>query len=168
MGIPSSCLATAQHIEVVGALGCSAQLIGSSVCINTLRLRQNGCRFADDTFKCIFLNENVIIPIKTSLKFVPKDSMNNISALVQIMAWRRPGDKPICEPMTVSLLTHICVTRPQWVNTLARLDVVATICVMIIIFQGLIYCDFTVEITLKWKPHWKSLICHDSQHISLY
>ena len=32
------------------------------------------------------------------------------------MAWRRPGDKPLSEPMMVSLLTHICVTRPQWVN----------------------------------------------------
>ena len=32
------------------------------------------------------------------------------------MAWRRPGDKPLSEPMLVSLLTHICVTRPQWVN----------------------------------------------------
>ena len=35
------------------------------------------------------------------------------------MAWRRPGDKPLSEPMMVSLPTHICVTRPQWVNTLA-------------------------------------------------
>ena len=33
------------------------------------------------------------------------------------MAWRRPGDKPLSEPMMVSLPTHICVTRPQWVNT---------------------------------------------------
>ena len=32
------------------------------------------------------------------------------------MAWRRPGDKPLSEPMMLSLLTHICVTRPQWVN----------------------------------------------------
>ena len=32
------------------------------------------------------------------------------------MAWRRPGDKPLSEPMMASLLTHICVTRPQWVN----------------------------------------------------
>ena len=32
------------------------------------------------------------------------------------MAWRRPGDKPLSGPMMVSLLTHICVTRPQWVN----------------------------------------------------
>ena len=30
------------------------------------------------------------------------------------MAWRRPGDKPLSEPMVVSLLTHISVARPQW------------------------------------------------------
>ena len=40
-------------------------------------------------------------------------------ALVQIMAWHHPGDKPLSVPMMVSLLTHICVTRPQWVNSLA-------------------------------------------------
>ena len=34
------------------------------------------------------------------------------------MAWRRPGDKPLSEPMMVRLPTHICVTRPQWVNLL--------------------------------------------------
>ena len=55
--------------------------------INTLRPRQNGRHFADDTFKCIFCNENVCIPIKISLKFVPKGPVSNIPALVQIMAW---------------------------------------------------------------------------------
>ena len=69
-----------------------------------------------DIFKWIFLNENVWISIEVSLKFVPKGPINNIPALVQIMAWRRPGDKPLSEPMMISLLTHICVTRPQWVN----------------------------------------------------
>ena len=83
---------------------------------NTLRPRQNCRHFADDTFKRIFLNENVRISIKISLKFVPKGPINNIPALVQLMAWRRPGDKPLTEPMVVRLLTHICVTRPQWVN----------------------------------------------------
>ena len=34
--------------------------------------------------------------------------------LVQIIAWHRTGDKPLSEPMLVSLLTHICVTRPEW------------------------------------------------------
>ena len=74
--------------------------------------------FADDIFNSIFLNENVWTPIKISLKFVPKGLIINIPALDQIMAWRRPGDKPLSEPMMVSLLTHICVTRPQWVNDL--------------------------------------------------
>ena len=87
--------------------------------INSLRPRQNGRRFADDTFKRIFLNENVRISIKISLKFIPKGPINNIPALVQIMAWPRPGDKPLSEPMIICLLTHICVTRPQWVNTAA-------------------------------------------------
>ena len=63
--------------------------------LNTLRPRPNGRHFADDIFKRIFLNENIWIPIKLSLKFVPMGSINNIPALVQIMAWRRPGDKPL-------------------------------------------------------------------------
>ena len=84
--------------------------------VNTLRLRQNGRHFPDNIFKWIFLNENVWILIKISLKFVPKGRINNIPALVEIMAWRRPGNKPLSEPMMVSLLTHICITRPQWVN----------------------------------------------------
>ena len=84
----------------------------------TLRQRQNGRHFTDDVFKCIFLNENVWISLKISLKFVPKGLINNIPSLVQMMAWRWPGDKPLSEPMMISLLTHICVTRPQWVNTL--------------------------------------------------
>ena len=67
--------------------------------INTLR--------PDDISKCIFLNENLRISIKMSMKFVPKGLINNISVLVQIMAWHRPGNKPLSEPMMVSLLTHI-------------------------------------------------------------
>ena len=85
--------------------------------INTLRPRQDGRHLPDDTFKRIFLTENIGISIKISLKFVPKGLINNIPALVQIMAWRRPGDKPLSEPMMVRSLTHICVTRPQWVNS---------------------------------------------------
>ena len=86
----------------------SESLINGQLTFNTLRPRQNGCHFADNIFKCIFLNENVFISIKCPT--------NNIPALVQIMAWRRPGDKPLSEPMMVWLPTHICVTRPQWVN----------------------------------------------------
>ena len=84
--------------------------------ISTLRPRQNGRHFPDDIFKCISFNENVWISIKISLKFVPKGPINNIPALLRIMAWRRPCDKRLSKPMMVRLLTHICVTRSQWVN----------------------------------------------------
>ena len=84
--------------------------------LTTLRPRRNGQHFADDIFKHIFFNENVWISIKILLKFVLKGPINNIPALVQIMAWRYPGNKPLSEPMLVGLLTHTCVTRPQWVN----------------------------------------------------
>ena len=90
-----------------------------SSAFNTLRPRQNGRHFTDDTFRRIFLNETFRISIEISLKFVPMGPINNITALVQIMAWRRSGDKPLSEPMMVRLLTHICITRPQWVNQFA-------------------------------------------------
>ena len=68
-------------------------------------------------FQWIFFHENVWISINISLKFVPRGPINNTSTLVQVMAWRRPGAKPLSEPMMVRLPTHICVTRPQWVKT---------------------------------------------------
>ena len=84
--------------------------------VNILRLRQNGRHFPDNIFNCIFLNENVSISITISLKFVTKGLINYIPALVQIMAWRRPGYKPISEPLMVRLSSHICITQPQWFN----------------------------------------------------
>ena len=72
--------------------------------------------FADDSSKYIFLNENVWIPIKISLKFVPNGLINKIQALVQIVAWYCSGDMLLSEPMMASLLMHICIARPQWVN----------------------------------------------------
>ena len=83
--------------------------------------------FANDILGCIFLNGNVWISVKISLKFVHKIPVNNIPALVQIMAWCRPGDKPLSEPMMVNLLTHICVTRPQWVNILRQMNKIIAI-----------------------------------------
>ena len=62
-------------------------------------------------WKCI-----VWISIRSSLKCVPKGTINNIPSLVQIMAWCRPGDKPLSEPMMVNLLTYIWFIRPHWLN----------------------------------------------------
>ena len=91
--------------------------------VNTLRPRGNKQDFADDIFKRIFFEENVLISIKISLKFVPKGPINNISALIQIVASRRSGGKPLSEPMMVNFPTHICITRPQCVKKTSKLHI---------------------------------------------
>ena len=59
---------------------------------NSSAPRQKGRQFRSDVFKCIFVNENVWIVLKMSLTFAPEVRINNIPALVHIMAWRRLGD----------------------------------------------------------------------------
>ena len=125
--------------------------------------RQNGRHFPDDISKCIFLNENVWIAIKISLNCVPSGQINNIPPLVQIMAWRRPGDKPLSEPMMVCLLTHICVTRPQWVNhSFATLCLIALVTVthrFVVLSMLIAMVDFSLG--CRWvkinaiAKHWR-------------
>ena len=104
------------HIAAICLTSVSAFLNDLTIIVNILRPS-----FRRRYFQRIFLNENVRISIKSSLKFVPKGPINNIPALVQVMAWHRPGDKPLTDPMAVRLLTHICVTRPQWVKPMGRI-----------------------------------------------
>ena len=116
-----------------------------SVVVNTLRPRRNGRHFADDIFKGILLNENIWIPIKMSLTFVPKSPINHTPVLVPIMAWRRSGDKPLSGPMAVSLLAHICITRPQWVK---NRPIVPITCMIISLSLGPTkYCHCASETT---------------------
>ena len=58
---------------------------------------QNGCHFADDVFKCIFLNEKFCILFRISPKFVPEGAIDNKPALVQVMVRRRASNKPLPE-----------------------------------------------------------------------
>ena len=77
--------------------------------VNKLMPRQNAGIWHFQTYflewKCYSFNLNFT-----------KGPINNIPALVQIMVRRRPGDKPLSEPMMVRLPAYICVTQPQWVN----------------------------------------------------
>ena len=66
--------------------------------------------------------------IKISLKFVPKGQVNYITALVQMMAWCLPGDKPLSDQMMQSLMTHIYITRPQWVDETQQRTFILYIC----------------------------------------
>ena len=115
-------------------------------------------------FKCIFVKENVWIPIEISLKFVPKGSINNNPALFQIMAWRRRGDKPVSEPIMVSSLTHICVTRPQWVNSSFLVLTETTILYSSLQFWWCVWHQIVTKPWSKLKPfmlplrsHWTGL-----------
>ena len=47
------------------------------------------------------MNEKYSILIWISLKFVPKAPNVNMSVLVQEMAWRQTGDKPLLESMLI-------------------------------------------------------------------
>ena len=98
-----------------------------SLSLNTLRPKQNGCTFPDDIFKCIFLMKIYKFRLMLHCQWsnyqwsmvqlsMVNGTIINIQALVQIKAWRLPGYKPLFQPMMVSLLTHIRVTRPQRVN----------------------------------------------------
>ena len=66
---------------------------------NSFWPRQHGWHFPDDIFKWIFLNENIWILIKILSNFFHRGPINKTPALIQIMAWHRPGDKPLSEPM---------------------------------------------------------------------
>ena len=79
------------------------------------------------------------------------DGIDNIPALIQIMAWRLPGDKPLSESEMVSLLTHICVTRPQWVKPGGWKDApVNTRCLYFVCFSSLApgWCDWYLNFVL--------------------
>ena len=60
---------------------------------------------ADENFKSIFLNENYRIPIRISQTFVPKSAIDN-KPMVQVMAWRQRGDKPLPKLM-LSKFTNV-------------------------------------------------------------
>ena len=81
--------------------GCAFMVATPSVLIEA---EESNRHFADDIFKCIFVNENIWIVNKIPLNCIPWGSIDNSSVLVQIMTWRRTGDKPLSEPMINGLV----------------------------------------------------------------
>ena len=74
-------------------------LLNNTVCLTHLPMDKMAAAFADDIFKCIFMDEKFCISIWISLKYVPKCPIDNEATLVQIMAWCGTGDKQLPEPM---------------------------------------------------------------------
>ena len=140
-----------------------------TVRLNTLRLRQNECHFTDDIMKCIFMIKYISISINISMKFVPNGPINTIPALVHMMAWRRPGDKPLYEPMMFSLLMQNGITQPQWVYKFLWLTFsqIVTINTTYVTPMGKVYGIF-LEFILSSKLyiHLNAAICNNGSYIS--
>ena len=77
---------------------------------NTLVPEQNGLHFVDDTFKCIFMNENFCTLIQFSLRFVPNDAIDSMSVLFQVMTWYQKTTSPWWRHLmeTFAALLTIC------------------------------------------------------------
>ena len=117
-----------------------------------------GSNFADDIFICIFINEKFCVLIRILMKFVLKAPVDNNPALVQIMAWRRLGDKPLSDPMLTRFHWHIYVTRGRWVNLLSPGRCDRNLLTYIATFQEIIYlAQYTCTL-----PFWRMSLLHIS------
>ena len=133
---------------------------------NTLMPRQNCRHFPDDIFKRMFFDQNVSISVKITFKFAPK-GLINIPSLVQIMAWRRPVDKSLFEPMALSLPTQVSLGRNELMQLWRytgndcpyhrcqgqRMSIISHQRVWIITGTSKIYAWKTAETLAKWFGH---------------
>ena len=94
-----------------------AQAFNAYSIVNSSLPGQNGRHFTDVILKCIFMNEEFCVLIRISFKFVPKGSIENKSALVQVMACHVFSTKPLPEPM------HMKIVSAKWCPFCLRLHV---------------------------------------------
>ena len=115
-------LSPKEHIDLIGRCLIFCAII--PLCsFNTLRPRQKDRHFPDDTLKYIFFNDNAWILNKISLKFVRKGPIDKNPALVQIMAWRQTGDKPLFEPydhLISTMALPILVRQHLYIKNIPR------------------------------------------------
>ena len=68
------------------------------------------------TYQNLLYCKKIVLFIQISLKIVSKGPIYNKHTLMQIMAWRWVGNKPLSDQWWPGLLMHKCITRPKWVN----------------------------------------------------
>ena len=73
--------------------------------------------FTDDIFKCIFVNKDICISNDFSLKYFPHGLIDYKSALVQVMARRRTGDKSLPETIRLFSLAPYAATMHLWMTS---------------------------------------------------
>ena len=103
------CMCMHIFIYIMENLGLSHGIWNTKYLINLTHWgRDKMATFLQTTFpKCMYFNEIVWIAIKISLNFANKGPIYNIPALIYIMDWCRPGDKPLSRTVMVKLPTHI-------------------------------------------------------------
>ena len=80
-------------------------ILSEPQCINTLK---SGYYCADNFFKFIFLNDDVLIWNKIQLKFIPSGLIQHMTALVPVMTWHQASYKPLSEPM-LTMYANACM-----------------------------------------------------------
>ena len=98
------------HAQSTSKSGCRLRTF------NTMRPRQNGCHFPDDSFKWIFSYKKNDLRYNFYWSLFPRIQLTIFHHCFRYLAWHRTCAKPMSEPMMVSLLTHICAIRSQWVK----------------------------------------------------
>ena len=68
------------------------------------------------TFSIVFTWMKMVVPIQVSLKYISMSPINSKLALVQVMAWRRAGDKPLPELMMTQLIHAYVRQKGRWVT----------------------------------------------------
>ena len=104
--------------SVIDGKSCLIFFHTHSYMFNTLKPRKKWTPFRRPHFQAHWHEWKCMNLDKISWKFALRGPINDIQASVHIMAWRRPGDKLLSEPMMISLPTQICVTWPQWITEL--------------------------------------------------
>ena len=86
---------------------------------NTLMSDQNGRHLADNSFNYIFLNKNLCILIKISLKCISKGPINHKSAMIHVMACHQTSHYlDQCWPRRLTPYIHRLVQ--EWRNSTAN------------------------------------------------
>ena len=103
-----------------------------------------------------------LLSLKISLKFVPKGPIRNIPALVQVMAWHRPGDKPLSDPMMIKFtdaymrhsasMSQIKVNTPRTVRVMWLLMQLFPILIIHILVRSATKLRVTDKLSITGTP----------------
>ena len=87
--------------------------------VNTLGPRQNDRHFPDDIFNCILLKENICLKFQIKCSKLYNLQYSSIGLDNGLAPTRRQA----IIWTIYRLPTHVCVTRPEWVNQIIKISI---------------------------------------------